>query len=105
MSTDVRSTGPTVVCKETVGLALGVSNGLEVSAYADTAPDYGRDIAPAAYATCKPKSHSFENVYAQANVASNAMYLISKDVAFVNTYTGSPNLAIECGYAQAIVGL
>ena len=105
MSTDVRSTGPTVVCKETVGLALGVSNGLEVSAYADTAPVVGRDTAPAAYATCKPKSHSFKNVYAQANVAGNAMYLIIKDVAFVNTYTGSPNLAIECGYAQAIAGI
>ena len=88
MSTDVYSTGPSIVCKETVGLALGVSNGLEVSAYADTAPDYGRDTAPAAYATCKPKSHSFKNVY-----------------AFVNTYTGSPNLAIECGYAQAIAGI
>lgn len=105
MSTKVYSTGPAVVCKETVGLALGVSNGLEVSAYADTAPDYGRDTAPAAYATCEPKSHSFENVCAQANVAGNEMYLISKDVAFVNTYTGSPNLAIECGYAQAIVGI
>ena len=89
MSTDVRSTGPTVVCKETVGLALGVSNGLEVSAYAD----------------CKPKSHSFKNVYARANVAGNLKYLISKEVAFVNTYTGSPNLAIECGYAQAIAGI
>ena len=105
MSTDVYSTGPSIVCKETVGLALGVSNGLEVSAYADTAPDYGRDTAPAAYATCKPKSHSFENAYAQANVAGNAMYLISKDVAFVNTYTGSRSLTIECGYAQAIAGV
>ena len=105
MSTDVYSTGPSIVCKETVGLALGVSNGLEVSACADTAPDYGRDTAPAAYATCKPKSHSFENVYAQANAAGNAMYLISKDVAFVNTYTGSRSLTIECGYAQAIAGI
>ena len=105
MSTNVYSTGPSIVCKETVGLALGASNGLEVSAYADTAPDYGRDTAPAAYAACEPKSHSFENACAQANVTGNAMYLISKDVAFVNTYTGSPNLAIECGYAQAIVGI
>ena len=105
MSTDVYSTGPSIVCSESVGLALGVSNGLEVSACADTTPDYGRDTAPAAYAACKPKSHSLENAYAQANVAGNAMYLISKDVAFVNTYTGSPNLTIERGYAQAIAGI
>ena len=102
MSTDVYSTGPSIVCKETVGLALGVSNGLEVSAYADTAPDYGRDTAPAAYATCKPKSHSLENVYAHANVAGSAMYLTCKDVAAVNTDTGSPNNPIEYGYVQAI---
>ena len=53
MNTYIHNTGPSIVCKETVGLALGVSNGLEVSAYADTAPDYGRDTAPAArWARC-----------------------------------------------------
>ena len=102
MSTDVYSTGPTVVCQETVGLVLGVPNVLGASAYADTAPDYGRDTAPAAYATSKLKSHSFENAYAQANVAGNTMYLTCKDVAAVNTDTGSPNNPIEYGYVQAI---
>lgn len=102
MSTDVYSTGPTVVCQETAGLVLGVPNVLGASAYADTAPDYGRDTAPAAYATSKLKSHSFENAYAQANVAGNTMYLTCKDVTAVNTDTGSPNNPIEYGYVQAI---
>ena len=103
MSTDVYSTGPTVVCQETVGLVLGVPNVLGASAYADTAPDYGRDTAPpTVYAFSKLCDLSFPVACAQANVAGNTMYLTCKDVAAVNTDTGSPNNPIEYGYVQAI---
>lgn len=99
MSTDVYSTGPTVVCSESIGLTTGVA--AEYVVYASATNLNYKDNPLSSLS----KSHSFENAYAHANVAGNAMYLTCKDVASVNTYTGSPNLAIECGYVQAIAGI
>ena len=104
MSTDVYSTGPTVVCSEFIGLVSGASSGAGAGAYVDTELDYGREAVPAACAATMFKSHVFENAYVQASSSGDTLYLARKDVTAVNTNADSPNSNIEYEYVQTNAG-
>ncbi len=79
MSTDVYSTGPTVVCSESFGLTTGVAVEHTVYAYATNLNYKDNPVSSLS------KSHNFDNAYAKTDSNGGTLYFTSKEIALVNT--------------------
>ena len=79
MSTDVYSTGPTIVCSESIGLTTGVA--VEHTVYASATNLNYKDNPLSSLS----KSHNFDNAHAKTDSNGDTLYFTSKEIASVNT--------------------
>ena len=96
MSTDIYSTGPSIVCKETVGLTVGAAIEHTVYAYATNLNYKDNPVSSLS------KSHNFDNAYAKTDaLASTVSQSHSGDNVFVSYNSTNGSLCQNYGTLAA----